>query len=299
MTVLVTGPDGFIGRALVPTLEAAGFAVRRAGRETTGDIARPVDWTPFLEGVEAVVHLAARVHVLREEASDPLSLYRRVNRDGTERLAAAAAAAGVRRFILLSTVKVHGENARRPLTPADPPAPQDAYAVSKWEAEQALAAAGAGMERVVLRSPLVYGPGVGGNFLRLLRLVDRAPVLPFGAIDNRRSLIYVANLADAIRHAITNAPPGTYLPSDGQDLSTAELVRRLARALGRQVRLAPIPPALLAFAGRLAGRAEEVERLIGSLVVDGRIPGWKPPVPADRGLARTAEWYRCAGTDNA
>ena len=291
MTVLVTGPGGFVGRALVSGLTVGGYSVRKAGRNVVGDIGPDTDWRPLLDGVEAVVHLAARVHVMRDHARDPLAEYRRVNLEGTRGLAAAAADAGVRRFVFLSSVKVNGETTERPLSPEDPVDPKDAYAISKWEAEQALAEAADRMAVVVLRPPLVYGPGVGGNFMRLLRLVDRALPLPLGAVRNLRSFIYLGNLVGAIRFAL-DGPQGIFLPSDGEDLSTSDLVRRLAAALDRPARLVPVPISLLRFAGCVTGRSEAIARLVDSLRLDGRIPGWTPPFGVDEGLQTTADWYR-------
>lgn len=291
MTVLVTGTGGFVGRALVSALTVRGLSVRGAGRDVVGDIGPDTDWRPVLDGVETVVHLAARVHVMRDDAPDPLAEYRRVNLEGTRGLAAAAADRGVGRFVFLSSVKVNGEAAERPFGAGDPADPKDAYGTSKWEAEQAIAETAGSMEVVVLRPPLVYGPGVGGNFLRLLRLVDSATPLPLGGIRNLRSLIYLGNLVDAIRFSF-EAPPGTYLPSDGEDLSTPNLVRRLAAALGRPARLVPVPVILLGLLGRMTGQSQAIARLTDSLRLDGRIPGWTPPFGVDEGLRATADWYR-------
>ena len=317
MRVLVTGAGGFVGRALCPALAAAGHEVIAGVREgamppgahahrTLGDLAneRPLD--EAVAGGDAVVHLAARAHVMRDTADDPLALYRRTNVDGTRRLAEAASRTGARRFVLISSVKVNGERtAARPFTEDDLPAPVDAYGISKREAEETLAAiaAGSGMAAVALRLPLVYGPGVRANFRALLRLCDNAWPLPFGGVTrNRRSLIGLANLVDAIGAALTHpAAKGVYLVSDGEDLSTADLVRRLRRALGRPARLAPVPAWLLDTSLRLLGRAALADRLCGSLAVDtGRIArelGWRPPVAVDDGLAATVTWHRTTRRD--
>lgn len=310
--VLVTGATGFVGPALVETLLRAGHQVRVALRRDvaplpgveytmTGKVGPATDWRPALLGVGAVVHLAARAHVA-DPGADALTRFREVNALGTRRLAEAAAGAGVRRFVLLSSAKAMAERSPpgHALTEADPPAPEDAYGISKREGEIALAeiAAASGLEPVVLRAPLVYGPGVKGNFLRLMRLVDRGLPLPFGAVSNRRSLIGLANLTAALRLCLEHpqALGATFLVADGEDLSTPALIRRLARALGRPARLLPVPAGLLRLAGRLAGRGPEIERLTGDLALDpGLIRarlGWRPALSVDDGLAETARWFR-------
>ncbi len=311
--VLVTGGTGFIGRTLCPALLAAGHEVSvsardpRAAEAMEGVEVRPVsglgpdtDWTAALDGVEAVVHLAARVHVTEERSADPLSEYRHVNTDGTRRLAEAAAAAGVRRLVFLSTIKVNGEaTGHAPFSESDPAAPGDAYAASKCEAEKALfeVAAQGAIEAVVLRPPLVYGAGVKGNFLALLKMCRIAPPLPLGGVSNRRSLIYAGNLADAIRLCLTHpgAAGRTFLVRDGDDVSTPELIRRVAAALGRPARLFPVPLPLLRAAGRATGKSEVVARLLDSLRVDdGQIRrdlGWAPPFTMAQGLDATAAWF--------
>lgn len=308
--ILVTGASGFIGRALCESLAASGRAPRRAVRQppagtpdTTaiGNIGPDTDWKAALEGVRCVVHLIARTHVLRETTADPLSEYRQINVLGTERLAREAATNGVQRIVFLSSVKVNGERTlTRPYTEDDMPRPEDAYGISKLEAEQALArvAAETRLEIVVLRPPLVYGPGVRGNFLRLMDIVTRGVPLPLGSVANRRSLVYVDNLVAAITQAI-DAPQAAgraYLVSDGEDVSTPTLVRGIAKALGVASRLFPCPPPLLSIAGILSGRGAEIARLTGSLQVDSsrirRELGWNPPFRLEHGLAATARWYR-------
>jgi nucleoside-diphosphate-sugar epimerase len=291
-------------------LASRGFAVQRAVRSVSSleagdsvvvrEIGPETEWEAALQGVDCVVHLAARVHTLRETATDPLAEYRRVNLEGTRRLAAAAASHGVSRLVFVSSIKVNGEASERPFTESDPAHPEDAYACSKWEAEKALAQIGAqtGLEHVILRPPLVYGPGVGANFARLMQWVARGVPLPLGAVDNRRSLLYVGNLVDAIRHCLHHpaAVGRTYLVSDGEDVSTPELVRRIARAMEVAPRLLPVPVSLLRLAAGAIGRRHEIERLVGSLQVDSsairRQLGWLPPVTMQEGLAETVRWFR-------
>jgi nucleoside-diphosphate-sugar epimerase len=299
-----------VGGALCAHLAARGLRVRRAMRAlpapvpgdsiAVGEIGPDTDWDAALRDVNAVVHLAARVHTLRETAADPLAEYRRVNLDGTRRLAAAAARQGVSRLVFVSTSKVNGEASARPFTESDSPRPEDAYARSKWEAEQALAHIGreTGLEHVILRPPLVYGPGVGANFGRLMRWVVRGVPLPLGAVDNRRSLLYLGNLVDAIRVCLDHpaAAERTYLVSDGEDVSTPELVRRIAGALGVAPRLFPVPVSMLRLAASAIGRRQEIERLVGSLQVDSaairRELGWSAPATMREGLTETARWFR-------
>lgn len=314
--ILVTGAAGFVGHALCEELRRAGFTVRGTVRERNDDPRRhpppgteavrvssidgTTDWEEALSGIDSVVHLAARVHVLRDGAQNPLNAYRSVNVEGTRRLAEAAAVVGVRRLVFLSSVKAMGERSgERALVEDDPPRPADPYGVSKREAEEVLEriAGRTDLDVVILRPPLVYGPGVKGNFLALLRLCEKRVPLPLGAVRNTRSLIFIDNLTSAIHSALTRpqAAGRTYLVADGEDVSTPELIRRLARALGRRARLLAVPPAWLRVAGRLVGRAEEVERALSSLAVDGarirRELDWAPPVALDEGLRRTSEWY--------
>lgn len=303
--VLVTGVNGFVGSALLSRLLVGSdsfvrAAMRRAGFASlcgvdsvlVGDIDPDTNWLEAVSGIDTVIHLAARVHMMRDTSADPLAEFRKVNTEGTLNLARQAAAAGVRRFIFLSSVKVNGETGL--FRESDPENPQDAYAVSKFEAEQGLRAiaAGTGMEVTIIRPPLVYGPGVKANFQALVRAVQRGVPLPLGAIDNRRSLVAIDNLIDLIVTCIDHpsAANETFLVSDGEDLSTPELVRRLARAMGRPARLIPVPPGLLIAGARLAGRRAAAERLISSLQVDitkaARLLNWHPPVTVDEGLAR-------------
>ncbi|MSR05513.1 MAG: SDR family oxidoreductase [Gemmatimonadetes bacterium] len=309
-TVLVTGARGFVGAALVhrlgregrfqvrgtsrnaPTGEASGIEYRRVG-----DLAGDTDWSGAFDGVGTVVHLAARVHVMQDQAADPLGAFRRANTAGTEALARQAARAGVRRFIFLSSIKVNGEGttAGRAFTEADLPAPADPYSRSKAEAEAGLmaVASSTGMEVVVIRPPLVYGPGVKANFLSMVRWLARGVPLPLGAItDNRRTLIGLDNLVDLILTCAMHpaAANQVFVAGDGESLSTTGLLRRTAAALGVQARLVPVPVALLKAGAALLGRRDMVQRLCESLEVDTskarRVLGWSPPFTVDEGLRR-------------
>jgi UDP-glucose 4-epimerase len=312
--VLVTGATGFVGYTLCEMLFASGYLIRvalrtdrsisTAGREKIliGDIDETTDWTSALTGVDSVIHLAARTHVLRDDQANS-DLYFKTNASGTRNLAKASAEAGVRRFIYLSSIKVNGEQSiDRPFGPDDRPAPIDAYGRSKWQGEQAVAEVGAraGMEVVIVRSPLVYGAGVRANFLHLMQCIDRQWVLPLGAIDNRRSLVSVWNLCDLLRTVVRKpeATGKTWMVSDGEDMSTPELIRRIARAMDRRARLLPAPVGLLRLCGALIGRSNEISRLCGSLAIDiSRTRtelGWSPQLSADEALARTAAWYFAA-----
>lgn len=306
-----------MGIALCRCLQEAGFLVRGAVRDraklqqSVVSDSNGLEWVVLhdrsdadetnhaLQAVQVVVHLAARVHVMTDDAADPLREFRRVNTDWTERLARAAASQGVRRFVYLSSIKVNGEQSRIPFAEQHPPNPQDPYGMSKWEAEQALArvATQTGLEIVVIRSPLVYGPGVGGNFLQLLKILRRGVPLPLAGIHNQRSLIYRGNLVDALVCCAQDlrAAGHTYLASDGEDLSTAELIRRLGRALGVSARLWPLPLFLLRFLGKILGKQVVIDRLLGSLQVNSskirQELAWQPRFSVDQGLAETAAWY--------
>ena len=306
MRILVTGASGFIGKALCRELLARAHTVRAAVRETDSsaaaevqqipvpDIAAEFDRRALVGDVDAVVHLAAIAH---RAVSD--SELRRVNIDAAVRLAEAAAGT-VRRFVFLSSVKVHGEDSGAgAYSETEALRPEDSYGRSKLEAERALTelAARSAMELVLIRPPLVYGPGVKANFLRLLRWVDSGVPLPLAMVRNRRSLIYLGNLVDAIaRCAEHPAAQGPYLVSDEEMVSTLELVLRIARALERPARLFPAPQALLRIAGMIAGRRDEIRRLTGNLAVDSsrarRLLAWEPPYALDEGLAETARWFR-------
>lgn len=304
--ILVTGASGFIGRILCPALINSGYSVRAQFRQQspavpgvdnviTESLGPDTDWSSALRGCEAVIHLAAHAH--ESSVFDPAAC-RSVNALGTLRLAEEAAAAGVRRFVFASTVKVHGEGSELAYCESDKPAPQNIYASSKWAAEQGLheIAARTGMAVVIVRFPLVYGPGVGANFLRLMRSVERGVPLPLGCIKNRRSLIYVGNLVSALQACLADAAANkTFLVADGEDVSTPALIRRLALALGRPLRMLPVPQPILRAVG-VFGARQQVQRLLGSLFVDDdfirRELGWTPPYSLQDGLVATATWFK-------
>lgn len=303
MKILVTGATGFVGRALCDHLLQKGHAcipaVRRASglphECVVGDMDGGTDWRTALTGCDAVVHLAARVHVIHDTEAAPLALYRETNTASTLNLARQAAQAGVRRFVFVSSIKVNGEGRDAPYRETDTPAPEDPYAISKWEAEQGLwrIARETGLEVVVLRPPLVYGAGVKANLRRLLDTVARGWPLPLGAIENRRSLLYLGNFVDAIRLCVEHpaASGQTFLIDDGEPVSTPELVRAVARAMGRPACLLPVPAGMLEFAGALIGKRAAVARLTGSLWVDSSLIrtrlDWTPPYSMADGLAAT------------
>ena len=321
--VLVTGAGGFVGRAVVALLADEGIAVRglvRTSRDL-GPGVEPVQAADLtdrealrhaMRDVEAVVHLAARVHLLRDPAADPLAAARQVNVEGTRVVLEEAAAAGARTFVFASTVKVMGESSVAAWRETTPPAPADPYATSKLEAERLIRAFAPerGIDAPILRFPLVYGPGMKANMLRLFDQVARGTPLPLGAIHNRRSLLFLGNLAAAVRTALTAGPAANeaFFVSDGRDLSTPELVRAIAAALHRPARLVSVPPPAIAALGRLGDliaavapwplTSAAVHRLTGSLTVDStafsRATGFRPPFDVESGLAATAEWYLAA-----
>jgi nucleoside-diphosphate-sugar epimerase len=315
-TLLITGAHGFIGQTLCKKMLAGGwrtFGTVRSAKDIAGSlpagadavhietIGPDTDWSKTLWGVDTVVHTAARVHRMQKSDEETLSEYRRVNVAGTERLARMAASAGVRRFIFLSSIKVNGEGTPlgQPFTETDAPSPQDAYALSKWEAEQSLTKVSreTGLEVVVLRSPLVYGPEVKANFLRLMQWVAWGVPLPFGATRNRRSLIYIGNLVSAIDACLTHpsAANQTFLVSDGEDVSTSDLIRGLAGEMGRKACLVSLPPALLSAVAKLIRKGQEAERLLSSLQVDSsrirQTLNWQPPYTLQAGIRQTVDWY--------
>ncbi len=318
MQVLVTGASGFVGKALARRVAsepgcsviAAVRVLERGGVAAGGSHGAAVRWVELgdlagaelnpdlFAGVDVVVHCAARVHVMHEIDADPLAAFRAVNVHGTLKLAQAAAQAGVKRFVFLSSVKVHGESTEcgKPFKADAPLCPADPYSISKMEAEVALTALAAetGLEVVIVRPPLVYGPGVKANFHSMMVWLARGTPLPLGAISNRRSLVAVDNLVDLLTVCLDHprAVGQAFLVSDGEDLSTTQLLRRLGVALEKPARLIPVPPVLLSGAGALLGKRVVIGRICGSLQVDidktRSLLGWSPPVTVDRALAMTA-----------
>lgn len=304
MKILVTGANGFIGRALCPHLSALGHEVVPAVRRPCGLpgerlVVDEASYTAALQGCLGVVHLAARAHVMRESATDALAEFRRANVQDTLCVARQAAAAGVRRFVFISSIKVNGEATQpgQPYTADDMPAPEDAYGHSKAEAEAELRhlAAEAGMAWAIIRPVLVYGPGVKGNFSSMMRWVRLGVPMPLGAVtQNRRSLLALGNLVNLIGTCIDHpkAANQVFLASDGEDVSTAQLLRRLGQAIGRPARLLPIPPWALGLGARALGQSALKQRLLGSLQVDisktRELLGWRPPLSVDEGLAELA-----------
>jgi len=296
----VTGANGFVGQAVCQQLQRQGYTVVALSRSrpgVTGVLWREVghidgqtQWASALTGLHAVVHCAGHAHQMGAEADT--DTYFRVNTDGTYALASAAHAAGVKRLVFVSSVKALGE-----ATPMDTPwhaqsepHPVDAYGRSKWAAEQALANWREQIEVVVVRPPLVYGPGVGANFARLMLAVQRGWPLPLGGIDNRRAMVGLGNLTNLLALCVDHpyAPSQTFMVSDGQDLSTPDWARAIGRSAGRPARLLPVPPALLRWAGALTGRSESVGRLTDSLCIDMSHTqvtlGWTPPHTIEEGL---------------
>lgn len=312
--ILVTGASGFVGKALCAKL-IKHCPIRISVRDKSvgywpagvdvivASLSPGQDWITALSGVSSIVHCAARVHVMNEDAGDPLAEFRRVNVEGTLRLARQAAEAGVRRFVFISSIKVNGEHSPtgHPFTADETPVPGDPYGISKYEAEVGLRALSheTGMEVVIIRPPLVYGPGVKANFLAMMRWLQRGFPLPLGGVtENRRSLVFLGNLIDLIVTCIDHpaAANQIFLVSDDEDLSTAALLRRMAAALGRPARLVPVPVGLITIGAKLIGRPGIAQRLCGSLQVDidktKSLLGWTPPFSVDDGLQRTASHWR-------
>ncbi|VXC80931.1 SDR family oxidoreductase [Pseudomonas sp. 9Ag] len=307
MKVLVTGAGGFIGRALCKAVLARGDEVLGLVRSETSSLPGlqsinvPLENTPqlanFLNGVECVVHLAGRAHKLADNVADPLAEFRAVNCNATLELVRQAVAAGVKRFIFISSIGVNGNNNVRPFTASDQPNPAEPYALSKWEAEQGLwqVQEETGIELVIIRPPLVYGAHAPGNFGSLSRWVCKGVPLPLGAIHNKRSLVGIDNLVDLIIRCIDHpdAANQVFLAGDGEDLSTTELLRGVGRAMGKPARLIPVPAGLLQFGATLLGRKAMAQRLLGSLQVDisktCELLDWKPPYTVEEGLRRCFE----------
>ncbi len=316
LRIAVTGASGFVGRRLLQKLsESACYKVTGVVRQRPSanvpypvvevtDLTETTDWSNLFAStpVDVVVHCAARVHQMNDQSADPLTEFRRVNCAGTLQLAKFAAAAGVRRFIFISSVKVMGEStlAGTAFSVNDVPKPVDPYGVSKWEAEQQLATLcqETGMELVVIRPPLVYGPGVKANFLSMIKWVDRAIPLPLGAIHNQRSLVALDNLVDCIITTTHHraAAGQTFFVSDNHDVSTTNLLRGIARALGKKPLLIPVSMSLFNIVARLLRRPAIAQRLCGSLQLDIRhtmqVLDWKPPLNFDQGLLQVARHYQ-------
>jgi len=309
--VLVTGANGFIGHALCARLLSEGFYVRGAVRRRSiayepqgidisiiNSIGRDTDWTNALRGIDIVIHLAARAHVMRESVYDPLLAFMEVNVMGTERLAQMSVSAGVRRIIYISSIGVNGESTeQRAFTEDDISFPCSPYAISKREAEEIIRAFSGVMEVVIVRPPLVYGPHAPGNFGRLVQLINSGFPLPFESINNRKSFIYLENIIDALVKCAqkVEAIGKTYLVSDGQDVSTPDLIRMIAGAMGKKAKLFPCPLSLLKMIGKVTGKSSEVERLVNSLQIDStkirRELSWTPPFTMEQGLRMTADWF--------
>ncbi len=312
MKLMLTGATGFVGRHFAKTMEASSnyeltCCVRSVkssccdGDIIVGEINNETDWSKALRWREAVIHTAAKAHVKYDKAGHNLEDYKAVNCHGTLNLAQQAASAGVRRFIFISSIGVNGNINQRPFTEEDRPNPSEFYAQSKWEAEQGLWEIGkeTGMEIVIIRPPLVYGPGAPGNFGALTRWVEKGIPLPLGAIRNQRSLVAIDNLVDLIVTCVEhpNAANQVFLAGDGEDLSTTELLKGVAQAMGRPSRLIPVPEGALMFGATLLGKKGVAQRLLGSLQVDiskaRQLLGWKPPVTVTEGLAKAVGSYRC------
>ena len=311
---LVTGANGFVGQALCNALLQQGHEVRGAvrhcgvmlasgvSRMVVGEINDETDWSAALVGVDIIIHLAARVHVMHETSQDASREFRRTNVAGTENLARSAAVRGIKRMVFASSIKVNGEEtlAGHRFNENDIPMPRDAYGISKWEAEQMLhrVAQDTALEVVIVRPPLVYGAGVKGNFAQMLNVLDKGIPLPLASVRNLRSLIYIDNFADALLQCavLPQAAGQTYLVGDGEDIATPDLLRQLGAAVGRQARLLPCPTVLLKAGGWILGRSEQMDRLVGSLQVDSskirRELSWLPLFTVQQGLKMTAEWYR-------
>jgi len=310
--ILITGSSGFVGRALLRRLKAAGYSLVAAVRSKDAqmpvdlqtviidNISLTTDWSPALIDVGTVVHCAARVHVMHEKAADALTAFKEVNLHGTLNLARQAAAANVKRFVYVSSIKVNGEYTdEKPFTESDNANPQDPYGISKWQAEEGLHAIGreTGMEIVIIRPPLVYGPGVKANFFNLLNIVSKSLPLPLGSIKNSRSMIYVENLVDALIVASTHpkAAGQTYLVSDGLDVSTPRLISMIATAMKKPNRVFAFPVSLMRLAAKCIGKSHVIDRLTQSLQVDSsKIRselGWNPPYTMEQGIQVTVDWF--------
>ena len=311
--VLITGATGFVGSRLFNRATQQGYSVRRALRRAdggdgalvgdlvVGDLEPDTNWSDALVGIDVVVHLAARVHVMNDNATDPLAEFRKVNTDATLNLARQAAQSGVKRLVYLSSIKVNGEDTEpgTNFSPDDEFVPSDPYALSKYEAEQGLLALAknTNMEVVIIRPPLVYGPGVKANFQSMMKWVHKGVPLPFGAVHNQRSLVALDNLVSFIIHCVNHpkAANEIFLISDGEDVSTTQLLQKVAKAFGKKPFLIPVPVGLMKFAANMLGKGDVANRLLGSLQVDisktRDLLGWVPPVSVDEALQKTAQSF--------
>ena len=310
--VLLTGATGFIGKALTHYLKSDdSYSLVTVSRSNENirtpdvksyiihDISPETEWSDFLQDVDVIIHTAARAHIIKENSDDPLTEFRKTNCQGTLKLAEKAAQIGIKRFIFISSVGVHGDQSLRPFTEKDPLSPLEPYAISKLEAEKGLfeIADKSEMEVVIIRPPLVYGPNAPGNFRLLVNWVSKNVPLPLGSVHNKRSFIGLDNLTDFIITCIEHpaAANETFLVSDDEDMSTTELLQRMGSALGKSARLIPVPPLLLQTGAGLFGKRKMARRLLGSLQVDiskaKELLGWRPPVSVDEGLRRTAEAF--------
>lgn len=298
--ILVTGANGFVGSNLCPLLESQGFEVVRATRSNAGELGEDINWRPLLTGIDSVIHLAARVHMLHDTDPNPQQRFQKINVDATVQLARQAAEMGVKRFVFASSIVVHGLSTHgTAFSESTPPAPVNDYARSKWEAEQALHAIGAetDLEIVIIRPPLIYGAGVKANFHMLMRIVEKKIPLPLASIHNKRNMLYVGNFSDALSLCATHphAAGHTFVIADGHAISTPELMRMMATHMRIPSRLFPFPPALLTLGGTLLGQAGMVHRLIGSLEVDAshlrNTLGWSPPFSIEEGVQHTVNWF--------
>ena len=312
--IFLTGATGFIGRALLKELIRRGCGVSVASRRKISDLPGEViqfqvqdlstetNWTQLLDGIDVVIHAAARAHVMNDSTKDPITEYRKVNVEGTLNLARQAAVGKIKRFIFISSIKVNGEStlAGRAFTVDEAPSPVDPYGISKWETEVGLhrLSKETGMEVVIIRAPLVYGSGVKGNLQSMMRWINRGVPLPLGAIHNKRSLVSLDNLVDLIITCIEHpaAANQTFLAGDGEDLSTTELLQRMGKALGKPVRLVPLPAGFLTLIASLLGKKDVSQRLFGSLQVDiskaRELLGWEPHVSVEEGFRKTAEDFK-------
>lgn len=314
MKILLTGASGFVGRSLCDRLLAENHRIIAPVRshdllpynhnlrpEKISGLQDSLDWKLMLKDVEVIIHLASRVHVMNDTSIDPLAEFRKINVGATLNLARQAVELGVQRFIYMSSIKVNGEKTLpvKPFTAEDKPAPVDPYGISKYEVEQSLAqiASETGLEVVILRPPLVYGPNVKANFLRLIKWVKLGLPLPLGSLHNQRSMVYVGNLVDAVIACLEHPSVAgeTFLVSDGEDVSTPQLITMIASAMGKTSRVLPFPTAILNILGKATGKSTEVERLANSLCVDsGKIRtllGWNPPFTMEAGIQETVNWY--------